>query len=207
MHMKIKVCGMKYAPNIAALAQLPIDYMGFIFYPPSARYADSLDVVRLPAHIQKVGVFVNASLGDIADKVQRHGLQIVQLHGQESTVMCRTVRDSLPVQIIKAFSVDGKNSLAATEAYVDACDLFLFDTLTPLHGGSGKQFDWSTLQHYTGKKQFLLSGGIGLADVAAVRAFSHPACLGVDLNSRFEIGPACKDIAAIGSFIKQLGQL
>lgn len=195
---------MKYAQNIAELAQLPIDYIGFIFYNQSTRYVESLEMPDLPPHIQKVGVFVNATLEDIGDKVHRYNLQAVQLHGKESPEICAAVRDTFSVQVIKAFSVGGADSFTQTEAYANACDLFLFDTQTPLYGGSGKQFDWSVLPHYTGTKPFLLSGGIGPNDAAAVRAFSHPAWEGIDLNSRFETAAALKNVAAIRHFIERV---
>jgi phosphoribosylanthranilate isomerase len=71
-------------------------------------------------------------------------------------------------------------------------------------GGSGEHFDWSVLNAYDGSTPFLLSGGIGPDDVERVRIFCHPECIGIDLNSRFEISPALKDINKLKQFIQQL---
>ena len=85
--MKIKVCGMRDADNIRALIQLPIDYIGFIFYEKSARYAELIpnfkDSKRFQ-EIKKVGVFVNADIDFVLNKIKEFDLQVVQLHGKET---------------------------------------------------------------------------------------------------------------------------
>ena len=83
-------------------------------------------------------------------------------------------------------------------------DYFLFDTKTPLHGGSGQKFDWSILGSYDLEKPFFLSGGIDLEDLESVKALNIPQLYAVDINSRFEIAPAVKDIQKIKSFKHQL---
>ena len=77
-------------------------------------------------------------------------------------------------------------------------------TKCPTVGGSGSQFDWSVLDAYDGDVPFLLSGGIGPDDAGRVRAFNHPKCIGIDLNSCFETEPALKDIQKLKSFLEQL---
>ena len=79
--------------------------------------------------------------------------------------------------------------------------MLLFDTQCPGRGGSGEQFDWSVLDAYDGDIPFLLSGGIGPDDADRVRAFRHPMCVGIDLNSRFETEPGIKDVAQLATFI------
>jgi phosphoribosylanthranilate isomerase len=71
-------------------------------------------------------------------------------------------------------------------------------------GGSGSQFDWSVLEAYDGSKPFLLSGGIGPDDAERVRAFHHPQCIGIDLNSRFETAPVVKDVDLLRTFIQHI---
>jgi phosphoribosylanthranilate isomerase len=88
--------------------------------------------------------------------------------------------------------------------YERACDYFLFDTKTPLPGGSGQKFDWSSLSAYRGTTPFLLSGGISPDDADRVEAFVHESCIGIDLNSRFETSPAYKDIRLLQSFIDKI---
>ena len=82
--------------------------------------------------------------------------------------------------------------------------MLLFDTKCKCVGGSGEQFDWSVLEGYDGDIPFLLSGGIGPDDVERVKAFKHPMCVGIDLNSKFEIEPAVKDVEKLRAFIGEL---
>ena len=82
--------------------------------------------------------------------------------------------------------------------------LLLFDTKCPTHGGSGRKFNWDILRDYRGDLPFLLSGGIGPEDAGALRQFHHEKCLGIDINSRFEVEPGIKDVEKIKQFITAL---
>ena len=108
------------------------------------------------------------------------------------------------MQLIKAFSISTPEDLAPVQKYENLCHLLLFDTKTPLPGGSGKQFEWQILQHYSGTLPFLLSGGIGPNDTHRLQEFHHPLCVGIDLNSRFEISPGLKDATLLKNFLTQL---
>jgi len=204
--MKIKVCGMKYPENMNEVIALKPDFMGFIFYEKSPRYAEPLDVEFLnsfPRSVLKIGVFVDASLDEILEVVKRYTLNGVQLHGRESEEMCYTFR-SAGLLVLKAFPIAEAADFARTEEYEGTCDLYVFDTKTPAHGGSGQKFDWSTLAAYEGQTPFLLSGGIGPDDAAAIKAISHPRLRGVDLNSRFEITPGNKNAALLSGFFSEI---
>lgn len=204
----IKVCGMRQSDNIRQIEALGIDMMGFIFWEPSARYV-SQKPDYLPA-CARTGVFVNATLEYILFTVRTYGLSYVQLHGQESPEFCHHLRQNLnqsglaSVQLIKAFSISTPEDLAPVQKYENLCHFLLFDTKTPLPGGSGKQFDWQILQHYSGTLPFLLSGGIGPNDAHRLQEFHHPLCVGIDLNSRFEISPGLKDATLLKNFLTQL---
>lgn len=203
--MKVKVCGMKYPDNISALCQLPIDLMGMIFYEKSPRYVETLNLseLKIPStNIERVGVFVNADLSYILDKVNQYELKLVQLHGNESPEFCGEVNERLPV--IKAFSISCEEDIQRVHAYKDCITYALFDTKTPSYGGSGQKFDWSILSTYSSSIPFLLSGGIALDDASAIKAITHPAFYGIDLNSRFEIKPGMKDITLLSQFIKEI---
>lgn len=204
--MIIKVCGMCRPDNIRQAAASGISWMGFIFYPPSPRFAGELPASALetvPASIRKVGVFVNEDASRIRHYVQRYGLQAVQLHGDETPGFCSSVRET-GVLVIKSFPIAEASDFMACTRYEGFCDFFLFDTKTPLYGGSGRQFDWDTVKAYRGATPFLLSGGIGEADAERLAAFSHPLCAGIDLNSRFETEPGRKDVARLARFIARL---
>lgn len=195
---------MRDGENIRALETLGIDWIGFIFYPPSKRYVDIIPSY-LPKEAERVGVFVNESLATIVDKVALFSLDIVQLHGDESPELCKQLMNK-QVKVMKAFGVTTIFPAEKVAQYEDSCGYFLFDTQTSAYGGSGKKFDWNILQNYQGNTPFLLSGGIGPDDISAIQEFSHPLCIGVDINSQFELTPANKDIQSIQQFIKSLKQ-
>lgn len=204
----IKVCGMRQSDNIRQVEALGIDMMGFIFWEPSTRY-----VAQKPDYLPacaRTGVFVNASPEYILSTVRTYGLSYVQLHGQESPEFCHHLRQNLnqsglaSVQLIKAFSISTPEDLAPVQKYENLCHFLLFDTKTPLPGGSGKQFEWQILQHYSGTLPFLLSGGIGPNDTHRLQEFHHPLYVGIDLNSRFEISPGLKDATLLKNFLTQL---
>lgn len=207
--MKIKVCGMRDAQNIREVEALGVDIMGFIFWPQSSRY-----VGGKPGYLpgcRRAGVFVDAELQDILDAVEAFGLDIIQLHGHETPEAVEALRRSAAavnpsISIIKSLAVAGAGDLEQTAAYEGVCDAFLFDTKGKLPGGNGQQFDWSVLEHYGGRRPFLLSGGIGPGDAERIRAFSAPGFIGIDLNSRFEVAPGLKDVEALRTFIETIRQ-
>ncbi len=205
--LKIKVCGMKDRENIQALLELNPDYIGFIFFERSKRYVgehfDPAITDMIPPQTNKTGVFVNADPDDINEKVNKHGLNFVQLHGNESPAYCNKLAEK-GIQVIKAFSVDDEFSFSGMEEYLDCCHYFLFDTRTPFIGGSGKKFNWEVLDRYPHSKSFFLSGGIGPDDFEAVTALSHLNIHALDINSRFEIEPGIKNIDIIEKFIHNI---
>ena len=198
--MMIKVCGMRDADNIQAVEQLGIDWMGIIFWPQSSRYVAEIPDY-LPKQVRRVGVFVDASLEDIRQHVFDYQLDIIQLHGHETPTFAEALK---PLSIIKAFNIADAEDLNQTKAYEGIVDYFLFDTKGKVVGGNGEKFDWSVLSFYHGETPFLLSGGIGPDDVEALNGFHHSQCIGIDLNSRFEVEPALKDIPKLRQFINQL---
>ena len=198
--MVYKVCGMRNAENIREVSALGIDLMGFIFWPKSSRYVPE-PPSYLPTDCKRVGVFVDASLEDIRQHIHDYQLDIVQLHGHESPEFAKALK---PAIIIKAFNIATAEDLKQTKPYEGIVDYFLFDTKAQLPGGSGEQFDWSVLSQYEGTTPFLLSGGIGPDDAERIKTFHHERCIGIDLNSRFELAPALKDVHQLKEFLKKV---
>lgn len=198
----VKVCGMTQSDNIKEVEALGIDWMGFICFPPSPRCVTTLPDY-LPRKCRRVGVFVNPTDEWIGQHTCSLGLEIIQFHGNESPEQCRFWQAKGYV-IIKALPVATADDLQRTAAYEGYCDYLLFDTKTPLYGGSGASFDWQLLNAYTGSTPFLLSGGIGPENVDALLQFHHPRWAGVDLNSRFELSPGVKQVARLSPFIQAL---
>ena len=222
--MVIKVCGMRDAQNIREVSQLGVDMIGMIFYPKSPRYVEMQsshagiipDYAKEDINIKsskspaRVGVFVDDMVQNIVTRVVNYHLDYVQLHGNEPREMCENLRLTLDpdirpgIKIIKAISVSDASDIQKYKEYVGAVDLFLFDTKCKTVGGSGQQFDWQVLEQYDGEVPFLLSGGIGPEDASRLHAFHHPKCIGIDLNSRFEIEPGVKDVEKLKGFLNEI---
>ncbi|WP_044172446.1 phosphoribosylanthranilate isomerase [Flectobacillus major] len=205
--MRLKICGMRDAENIRQLLALQPDYMGFIFYEKSSRFvADQLDEDLLrsfPKSTRKVGVFVNATQSYILDMVKKYSLDYVQLHGEELPDFCKNLKFK-GVNIIKAFALDNSFNFGKLHNYKPHCDFFLFDTKGEQAGGNGITFDWSLLRRYDNEKPFFLAGGISLENAAQVLEMRTLKIHAIDVNSKFEIAPALKDIDKIAELIKIL---
>jgi phosphoribosylanthranilate isomerase len=204
--MLIKICGMKIPENIQAVAALQPDFIGFIFYPKSPRFAEPLDIATLnalPKSIKKIGVFVNEDLENILTIATKYNLDGVQLHGNELGKMCEELHKSGFI-VIKAFPIAEACNFKVTKKYEGACDYFLFDTKTDAYGGSGVKFNWSMLDEYVGETPFLLSGGIAADDAEAILKIDHPKFAGIDLNSKFEVKPGEKNVELLREFLNQL---
>ncbi|MGM9688296.1 MAG: phosphoribosylanthranilate isomerase [Alloprevotella sp.] len=193
----IKVCGLREAGNIRAVEAAGADWFGFIFYPPSPRYVSQVPAY-LPQRGLRVGVFVHPQPAEVLYQTERFGLTAVQLHGQVTASCCRVLHQH-GLLVVRALPVTPQLALEA--AALPEADAFVFDTPTPAYGGSGQSYDWQLLQGYTGSRPFLLSGGLSLSSVPALHRFSHPACMGYDLNSGFETAPGLKDAEAVRRFV------
>ncbi|HMI00932.1 MAG TPA: phosphoribosylanthranilate isomerase [Pedobacter sp.] len=209
MRLRLKICGMKVPANILEVAALKPDYMGFIFYKQSKRYAGGLSaelLMDLPLNIKKTGVFVDEDLAGVAGLATEFGFSAVQLHGAETPEYCLELKQILPqeTEIIKAFGVDENFDFAQLKAYEEIVDYFLFDTQTPDHGGSGKVFNWSLLDRYELDKPYFLSGGIGPEHVEDISNIKDKRLYAIDVNSRFELEPGLKQIDKLNDFKNKL---
>lgn len=207
---------MRDADNIRDISALGVDLIGLIFYPPSPRYVQQFssgagiipdyapDMGKTPL---RVGVFVDDMPQNIVTRVYNYKLDYIQLHGNEPRETLENLRATIDpdikpkIKIIKAISVSSAEDIKKYKEYVGAADLFLFDTKCKTVGGSGEQFDWQVLQAYDGDVPFLLSGGIGPDDAERIKNFHHPKYIGIDLNSKFEIEPALKDVEKLKQFL------
>jgi len=201
MSTKLKICGMKTPENIADVVALAPDYMGFIFFPESKRFVANLDpeiIKSIPETIKTTGVFVDEDLDVVKKKISIYRLKSVQLHGNESPAYCAALQGIS--EVIKAFGIDATFDFDKLDDYYDVTDYFLFDTKTPLHGGSGHVFNWRLLEKYQLVKPFFLSGGVGLENVSDLSRVNDERLYAVDVNSRFELSPGLKDISKLTDF-------
>ncbi len=207
--MKIKVCGITSVDEALALHKEEVNYIGFIFYPASKRYVlnkltlEQIKDLQMPG-VLKVGVFVNEPMDQVIATATAAGLDMVQLHGDETPNYCKEMANQYPV--IKAFRISETDDVAyKISEYLEEVDYLLFDTASSVYGGSGISFDWTKLTSAAIQKPYFLSGGIGPDDVSKITSFveSDAAgnCTAVDVNSKFETAPGQKNIQLLQSFI------
>jgi len=200
--MKWKVCGMRDPNNVAEIAALQPDYMGFILWDGSKRFCP--EPPEVPESITKVGVFVDAPLDEIEYAITTFNLGAVQLHGNETPSHCRALQSK--TQVIKAFGVGEGFDFDGLIDYLPFCDFFLFDTKGPLPGGNGFAFDWTLLQKYYFDLPFFISGGIGVAEIAKINDIRNTnlPVYAIDVNSSFETAPALKNAEQLKKFKEKL---
>ncbi len=196
----IKICGITNLTDAKETADLGVNALGFIFAasprrvdPPSAREI----IGQLPSSVMKVGVFVDEKAAEIRRIAEYCGLDIVQLHGQESPADCRAV--ALP--LIKAIRVRDKMSLEEMERYAFA-PILLDAWSRHRAGGTGKTFSWKIALRVRQKKSFILSGGLSPKNVYQAIGLLHP--WGVDVCSGVEMAPGKKDLSKMTEFVKEV---
>lgn len=212
---KLKVCGLTQLNQIQELIAMNVDFLGFIFYAKSPRYALnhlSLEEISTIDHHGKTGVFVNEDTDTILKIVQKAGLHFVQLHGDESDRFIAELRQKLDpkIKIIKVIRIGNNDSetknkilqtfnLQSATSNLQPISYYLFDTDGKAFGGTGKQFDWSLLNDLTIPLPYFLSGGISEENIGNIEALQQKP-YALDINSKFETEPGNKDTDRIKKF-------
>jgi phosphoribosylanthranilate isomerase len=190
--------------QVRQLDAMGVDFAGFIFYPKSPRYVlrhlTGEQVKRARFRLGKVGVFVNATYDDVMRQVDSFGLDMVQLHGDETPRFCEQLANY--ISVVKVFRMGENDPIDwLIRPYQDSCDMFLFDTEGVGYGGTGKKFNWETLRPAHIDKLFFLSGGIESSDVERLIAFEREPIarklFAIDINSKFELSPGVKDLKKV----------
>jgi phosphoribosylanthranilate isomerase len=194
----VKVCGLTNAADAEAAVRSGADYLGFVFFPASARCLGAGDHVWVEkvAGARKVGVFRDQG-EDVIDEVSREsGLDMVQLHGAEPPELCERLggRD----RVIKAIPVSAGIDWRRVEEYAPVARL-LFDTETPTGGGSGRSFDWRLLSDRPDRPALWLAGGLRPDNVGEAIRLLRPE--GVDVASGVEQEIGRKDAARMLAFV------
>ncbi|GAL84559.1 hypothetical protein MYP_1787 [Sporocytophaga myxococcoides] len=200
---------MREEENLKQLIQVGPHYIGFIFYKKSKRFVGDNDAISFikPLNIPKVGVFVNEANSEIIRHAKALDLHMIQLHGDESPAQADELK-SLGLKVIKVFSVSNQLPAEEFSKFKKAADFFLLDTKTDAYGGSGQRFDWSVLKDYDNEVPLFLSGGIGEEHLEEISDLNKKLNIhAIDVNSRFEISPALKNIDSISSFAQKLKAL
>jgi len=208
--MRVKVCGVTQEEQLVKLHHIGATFAGLIFYPKSQRYVlrhMTTSQIKKENNVNKVGVFVNASIEEVLQMVDECRLHMVQLHGDETPRYCEKIADY--ISVVKAFRISESDNIAwRIKDYMEVCDMFMFDTEGAGYGGTGKKFDWNKLKEVSIGKPYFLSGGIEPGDVQRLKDFQKSpeakALFSIDINSRFETMPGIKDLDLIKKFIQEL---
>jgi phosphoribosylanthranilate isomerase len=206
--MRVKICGITKPEQGQAIAQMGATALGFICVQASPRYISALEIQAiasgLPAAVDRIGVFANATVVEICQTVELSGLSAVQLHGAETPEFCQQLRQILPgVEILKALRVKTDEFLAAAAAYEAYVDTLLLDAYHPqLLGGTGKTLNWETLQEFRPSCPWLLAGGLTPDNVLDALSCLQPS--GIDLSSGVERSPGDKDLEKVARLFQQL---
>ena len=206
--LRIKICGITKPDQGRAIAQMGATAVGFICFPKSPRYVAPQQIRAvvdvLPSEtVDRVGVFVDAPVEEIAGVVAIGHLNAVQLHGNESLEFCERVRSVLPrVEVIKAGRVRSQDALEQALLYSKSVDTLLLDAYHPtLYGGTGKTLDWAMLQQFHPGCPWFLSGGLTPDNVRDALSLLQPD--GIDLSSGVELAPGDKDLTAVQRLFEQ----
>ena len=196
----VKICGITNPGDARVAADAGADAVGFIFA-DSPRYVDAEEARRisiaLPANVIKVGVFVDEEPAEILRISREVGLDLTQLHGDETPEAVTAVREA-GVKVMKALRVKSAASLYALDEY--EADLFLLDAHSArARGGTGERFDWGVAKSLKGRDNIVVSGGLDPANVREAVEFFEP--FGVDASSSLEDGPGRKNDELVRRFV------
>jgi phosphoribosylanthranilate isomerase len=199
--VKVKICGITNLEDALNSVKAGCNALGFVFYRKSPRYLTpkkaSRIIKHIPAHILKIGVFVNAKAKTIKRIARLCNLDMLQFHGDESPEFCERFKG---YKIIKAFRVKDKIELENLLDYKTLA--YLFDTFVKSKaGGTGKNFNWKLVRHIDGfTRPVFLSGGLNAKNVAEAIKQVHPDW--VDVSSSVEIKPGKKDYKKVKKLIE-----
>ena len=200
---RVKICGVSDPADARRVADLGAWALGMIFWPGSPRVCALGDAEAIGAELQRrlelVGVFVNASLDEVADTADRCHLTVVQLHGDEGPAYCREVARRTGAKVMKAVRVRDAAQLHDLQRF--HTDLHLLDAYSPrTPGGTGETFDWELARRHPRTPPMVLSGGLDADNVGAAIEAARP--FAVDVASGTEAAPGRKDPAKLTAFVR-----
>lgn len=205
--VRVKICGLRTLPDVAAAADSGAAYIGFNFYPPSPRSLRLAEAAPLalavPPGIAKVGLVVDADdalLDALTDDVP---LDMLQLHGHETPERVAAIRARTGLPVMKVIGIATADDFAALPAHEAVADQIMLDAKPPkdaaLPGGNAVSFDWRLIRGRRFVKPWMLAGGLTADNVA--EAIRLTGARQVDVASGVERSKGVKDPALIRSFL------
>ncbi|WP_333712394.1 phosphoribosylanthranilate isomerase [Yoonia sp.] len=204
--MRVKICGLRTADDVAAAVAAGAGYVGFVFFPKSPRNVSVAEARALaadvPAGVAKVALVVDAGDALLDQITSEVAIDVLQLHGSESPERVAEVRVRYGLPVMKAVGVADEADLAALAIYARVADQLLVDAKPPkdadLPGGNGLAFDWRLIAGRRWPVPWMLAGGLDAGNVA--EAIRLTGARQVDVSSGVEAAPGVKDAAKIGAF-------
>ena len=205
MRVRIKVCGMTRAEDVAAAAELGVDAVGLIFHPKSPRHLDIVQAqaitAGLPAFVTLTALFLDPEPQVVREVLDQTRVELLQFHGDEPPEFCR----GFGRPYIKAVPMGGGAELADyARRYADAAALLLDSHAAGQNGGTGRSFDWSAVPTVEGPP-LILAGGLNPGNVAAAIRLVRP--YGVDVASGVERAPGVKDRDKMSAFVHEVNHV
>ena len=200
---RVKICGVSDPADARRVADLGAWALGMIFWPQSPRACrlDTAEAIgaELQRRLELVGVFVNATLDEIAETADRCNLSVVQLHGDEGPAYCREVARRTGAEVMKAVRVRDAAQLHDLQRFYT--DFHLLDAYSPrTPGGTGETFDWELAKRHPSTPPVVLSGGLDPDNVGLAIETARP--FAVDVASGTETAPGRKDPAKLAAFAR-----
>ncbi|GAB4566610.1 MAG: phosphoribosylanthranilate isomerase [Geothermobacteraceae bacterium] len=198
MRIRVKICGITSLEDALAAVAAGADALGFVFYDQSPRAVEPAVAARiirqLPPFVTTVGLFVNETRERVEEVMRGCGLDLIQLHGDETPEDCRFAGR----RVVKALRVRDAASLKDADRY-DVAGLLLDAWSDDVYGGSGKRFDWTLLQSFADRRPVILAGGLTPENVGDAIRTVRP--FAVDVSSGVESAPGVKDPEKVRAFI------
>ena len=192
MNLDLKICGLNTLEAIKAAVTGRAAYIGFVFFEASPR-AVTPDIMAnlclpVPKTVKKVGLFVDASMEEIAAAVFKGSLDMIQLHGSETPSMLAKIRSKFGLPVMKAVAIACEDDLARVKIYENCADMILFDAKPPSGasrpGGNAMSFDWSLVAGKDWTLPWMLAGGINSENLAQAVKISGASA--IDVSSGVE---------------------
>lgn len=199
----VKICGITNPKDAQCAAENGASAVGLIFYPPSPRCVNPFQaraaIASLPGHVVRVGVFVNEEEARVKDIFETCGLDMIQLHGDETPEYCRAFPKD---RVIKALALKTDDDLGRVRDY-DVAAILVDTRHAGLYGGTGRTSDWGLAKRVS--RPLILSGGLKEENVSEAFAAVRPGAL--DLNSGVEMSPGRKDAEKIRRIMQKIAAL
>lgn len=206
--IRVKICGLRDRAAVAAAVQAGAAYLGFVFFEKSPRHVDLAQAAELagdvPPGIAKVALTVNADDAMLDDIVASVGIDMLQLHGDESPERVLAVRARYGLPVMKAVGIGGEEDLPLLQEHGRVADQLLVDAKpakgAELPGGNGLAFDWRLISGRRWPVPWMLAGGLTPENVA--EAIRLTGARQVDVSSGVESAPGVKDARLIRAFVE-----